>query len=45
MTRGAKTVEGTVNTYTNNVNASVIKEGAAVDGLYSYQFDRLDEHG
>ncbi len=45
MTRGAKTVEGTVNTYTNYVNGSVIKEGASVDGFYSYQFDRLDEHG
>lgn len=45
VTRGAKTVEGTVNTYTNYVNGSVIKEGASVDGFYSYQFDRLDEHG
>ena len=34
-----------MNTYTNYVNGSVIKEGASVDGFYSYQFDRLDEHG
>ena len=45
VTRGAKTVEGTVNTYMNYVNGSVIKEGSSVDGFYSYQFDRLDEYG
>lgn len=43
--RGAETIEGSVNTYSNYVSGSVVKKGVSVDGFYSYQFDRLDEYG
>lgn len=45
VTRGAEVTEGYVNTYSNYVSGSVVKKGSSVDGFYSYQFDRLDEHG
>lgn len=35
----------TGNTYTSYVNGSVIREGASVDGFYSYKFAGLDEYG
>lgn len=33
------------NTYMNYLNGSVIHEGSAIDGFFSYQFAGLDEYG
>lgn len=45
VVQGAKEASIVGDTYTNYVSGSVVKEGESVDGFYSYQFDRLDEHG
>ena len=45
IVRGTKDGSIVSDTYTSYVSGSVIREGESVDGFYSYQFDRLDEHG